>query len=83
MHKILLLVSSKKDKQISRRGDLSKEHEYPKLRKAAYFLAVGHNGKNPPSHKVCSFAIGTCPKRALKSTEAWKRCISKLNQEIY
>lgn len=35
----------KKVKQLFRRRDLSQEHEFPKLRKAAYSLAVGHNGK--------------------------------------
>lgn len=45
VHKMLLNKKRKKtDKQIFRR-DLSKEHELPKPRKAAYSLAFGHNGK--------------------------------------
>jgi len=46
VYKMLHTKKRKKTgKQIFRRGDLSKEHEFSKLRKAAYSLAVGHNGK--------------------------------------
>lgn len=40
-----LLTKKKKKKKLFKRGDLSKEHEFPEQGKAAYSLAVGHNGE--------------------------------------